>query len=133
MKTNLLKLTILFILFSFSCSSDDDKGSVTKATIEIKNTSNQPVSNITVYAYTQETWMVIGDDPFFADGQATSDNQGKAIFSNLEYPTAFNAINNNQNNFRFSAYYVLNNVNKTKMISINFNKGDNKTGTIILD
>lgn len=126
---------ILFLFLSLailsSCKKDEE--TITNAVITVKNGSNSPVSGMTVYAYTQSTWSVSGDNSFFADGQASSDSEGKAVFSNLEYPAAFMSTNNNQNNFRFSAHYSLNGVNKKKSISITFNKGDEKTGAIILN
>ena len=47
--------------------------------------------------------------------------------------TVFNDLNNNQNNFRFSAHYTLNGTSKKKVTAITFNKGEQKTATIILD
>lgn len=78
-------------------------------------------------------WDVIGDDALFAKGQSSSNKEGKAIFSNLEYPSVFNTLNNNQNNFRFSAHYSINNVNKKKVKAYTIKKGDQVELEIFLD
>jgi hypothetical protein len=138
MKANFFKATILaFVtILTISCSKDEEpkpETPITKATIILKKTNGDFVSNITVYAYDQDTWQTIGDNPTFADGQATSDTSGNAVFGNIEYPTTFNDINNNQNTFRFSAHYVLNGVNKKKVTAITFTKGEQKSLTVTLD
>ena len=140
MKLKFLKpLVIAFItVFTVSCSKDENNSSstqntITKATIVLKKTNGEVVTGISVYAYEQQTWQIMGDDPAFADGQAASDATGSAIFSNIEYPTTFTSLNNNQNNFRFSAHYSLNGVNKTKVTATTFNKGQQKIETVILD
>lgn len=76
---------------------------------------------------------MIGDDSLFANSQSTSTEAGKAVFSNLDSGTTFTEINNNQNNFRFSAHYTKNKVPKTKFISLTLKKGEHKTALIILD
>lgn len=129
---------ILF-LFAFigilsACSSDDNStAKVTKATLALKDASGQSVSGITVYAYDQDTWEVIGDNPLFAEGQAASDANGNAIFNNIEYANSFNDINNNQNTFRFSAHYTLGGTAKTKVTAITFTKGEQKTESVTLN
>ncbi|ELV7526166.1 hypothetical protein QMU91_002391 [Flavobacterium psychrophilum] len=139
MKTNFFKATILTLItiFTISCSKDDDEKKVetpiTKATIILKKTNGDFVPGIVVYAYDQSKWQVTGDNPTFADGQASSDANGNAVFSNIEYTNSFNDLNNNQNTFRFSAHYSLNGVNKTKVTSITFTKGEQKTQNVILD
>ena len=132
------KLIFLFLSFAVlsACSSDDDStsdNSKTKATITLKNSSGDAVPNIVVYAYEQDTWEVIGDQPLFADFQASSDSQGIATFANITSQTNFNDINNNTNTFRFSAHYTLNGASKKKVIAITFKKGDTKSETIILN
>ena len=86
-----------------------------------------------MYVYDEDKWEMMGDSPNMATGQAASDENGVARFSNLEYPTVFNQINNNQNTMRFSAHYSLNGVNKTKVKAITFSKGDSKSTTLYLD
>lgn len=131
MKKALFAFAAFTTIAALSCKKSDTTTS-TKATITV-NSAKGPVSGMTVYAYTEETWSVIGDNPQFAEGQATSNASGIATFNNLEYPTAFNSINNNQNNFRFSVHYTLNNTDKTKYISITVAKGSSVTGTILLN
>lgn len=140
MKLNFLKSSILALIttFTISCSKDEDKPTesvlpVTKATIVLKKTNGDFASGITIYAYDQSKWGVTGDNPTFANGQAASDTSGNAVFSNIEYTNVFNDLNNNQNNFRFSAHYTLNGTSKKKVATITFNKGEQKTATIILD
>lgn len=130
------KLLLLFCSFALltSCSKDDEtKDLTTSAEITLKNSSNAAVSGMTVYAYDQTTWEMIGDDVLFAKFQSTSNEEGKAIFSNLDSGTTFNDLNNNQNNFRFSVHYSKAGAAKAKFISITVKKGENKTGLIILD
>ena len=140
MKPNFLKTALLVVvtIFSISCSKDDDEkqtveSTITKATLVLKKTNGDFVPGIVVYAYDQDTWQVMGDNTNFADGQASSDANGNAVFSNIEYPTSFNDVNNNQNTFRFSAHYSLNGVDKTKVTAITFKKGEQKTQTVLLD
>ena len=116
----------------FSCSKNGDSPT-TKATILLTTSSGKPASGITVYAFDQDKWSIIGDDPLFADGSAASDTSGKAIFTNIEYTNVFNAINNNQNTFRFSAHYSIGGVNKTKVSAVTFVKGDQKTISLQLN
>lgn len=128
-----LRLTILAmtVLLSFnSCSKDDSNK--TNATIKVTD-SKGPVSGIVVYVYEETQWSVIGDDPQFAQGQASTNSDGVATFSNLEYNLVFNGINNNQNTMRFSAHYTINGVKKTKVTAITFSKGDSKTGSLYLN
>ncbi len=133
MKT-LLKTALALTLFLSlsSCSKDEVPATVTNAKIMVID-SNGPVSGMVVYVYDETTWNVIGDDILFAKGQAVTDAIGQAIFPNVEYTTAFNDINNNQNTMRFSAHYTKDGVEKTKVTAISFTKGESKTGTILLD
>jgi hypothetical protein len=138
MKTNFYKATLFAFLtvLVISCSKDDDnevEKSITSASLILKKSNGDLVAGISVYAYDQDIWQLIGDNTNFANGQSASDANGNAAFSNLEYPTIFNDINNNQHTFRFSAHYSLNGVNKKKVTTITFQKGDQKTQNITLD
>ncbi|SHG63377.1 hypothetical protein SAMN05444372_10840 [Flavobacterium micromati] len=127
-------VAVALILSLNSCSKDDDESTDSKTNAKITVTdANGPVSGMVVYVYDQSTWGVIGDEPNFANGQVSTDKQGIATFSNLEYTNIFNEINNNQNNMRFSAHYSLKGVKKTKVITITFNKGESKTGALLLN
>lgn len=132
-----LIIALLAISLLYFCKKEEEPASepivITNVVISLKNNNNEAVSGITVYAYTQDTWQTIGDNPLHAQGEVTSNAEGKAFFSNIEYPNAFHDLNNNQNNFRFSAHYSLGGSNKKKVISITFNKGDSKSGEIVLD
>ena len=133
---NLIKKSVfaLGLLATLSACSGDDSTEAAKTSATITVTSAQgPVANMVVYVYDETQWSVIGDNPNFAQGQASTDEQGNATFSNLEYPAVFHDINNHQNTMRFSAHYALNNVQKTKVVAITFNKGEQKTGMLHLD
>lgn len=132
---NILRLPIiaLTLLLVISCSSDDEKvAKITSAKIVVKD-ENGPVSNLVVYAFDETTWDVIGNDPSFANGQAATDSDGVATFANLEYPTTFNSINNNQNTFHFAVHYSTTQQSITSYIALTFTKGESKTGTINLN
>jgi hypothetical protein len=130
-------ITIIFLIGTLiSCSSDDDgneQDNVTSARITVQNSNGGTESGIVVYAYDESTWSVIGDDPMFADFQASSGNDGIATFTNLTTDLTFNELSNNTQTFRFSAHYTLNGNATTKVKAITFNLGDDKTDTIILD
>lgn len=124
------------VLLSISCSKNDDQAigtSITSGVITLKKANGDFVEGIVVYAYEEGSWNVTGDTALFADGQASSDSNGRALFSNLEYPNAFTQLNNFQNTFRFSAHYKINGVNKKKVKAITFKKGEQKNDEIILD
>lgn len=128
----------LFLLIGtlIACSSDDDSGSndtVTSIELTLEDTNGDPVSGIVVYAYDEDTWSVIGDDPQFADFQASSDSNGVATFSNLTTDLNFSELNNFTQTFRFSAYYTINGNETNKVTAISFNRGDDKTQTVTLD
>jgi len=136
-QNNELNLLALAVVLAFSSCKKDEKDeptpkTVTNAKITL-NSANGPVEGITVYVYDEDKWEIMGDSPNMATGQAASDENGVARFSNLEYPTVFNQINNNQNTMRFSAHYSLNGVNKTKVKAITFSKGDSKSSSLYLD
>ena len=132
------KILLLFLTIGVltSCSSDDDNSSednTTSAKITLQNSNGDPQSGIIVYAYNETTWQVIGDDPFFADFQVASGNNGNAKFSNLTTDATFSELNNFTQTYRFSVHYTLNGTDKTKVKAISFNLGDHKSETIILD
>lgn len=135
---SILKLAFILTLVIAinSCKKDSDIGpkatAKTNATISLKD-SKGPVSNMTVYVFKEDTWKMMGNDPFFATGEAASDTKGNAVFSNLEYLNVFTSLNNNLNTMRFSVHYSKNGVNKTKFIAITIEKGESKTGTLFLD
>ena len=138
MKLNFFKISLFLFLvvFTFSCSKDEETKvalPITSATIVLKNLAGAPVSGIVVYAYNQSKFETLGDKKEFADGQAASDANGNAVFANIEYPTVFNDLNNNQNVFRFSAHYRLNGFDKQKVTAITFIKGEQKTQTVVLN
>ena len=130
------KLFFFFLSFAVltACSNDDStSSSKTKATIVLTDASGTAVPNVVVYAYTEDTWEVIGDNPLFADFQVASDSEGNAIFNDIFSDGSFNSINNNTNTFRFSVRYTLNGNNKTKFVAVTFKKGDTKTQALILN
>ncbi len=130
------KILFLFLTLGLitACSSDDSSSdNATSATINLKDASGNPLPNVVVYAYSEVTWEMMGDEPFFSDFQASSDSQGKAVFESIDSETIFHDINNYQNTFRFSAHYTLGGVEKTKVVAITFKKGNNKTETLTLN
>jgi|TARA_B110000014_G_C19749899_1_gene390789 hypothetical protein len=134
MKNFLLLFLTIGILTS--CSSDDDNNTednVTSAKITLTNSNIDTQSGIVVYAYNESTWSVIGDDPFFADFEVATDNDGIATFSNLTTDTTFNELSNFTQTYRFSVHYSLNGTDKIKVKEISFDLGDDKIDTIILD
>lgn len=135
MKTKFIFLLITLGFLTTSCSKDEDSSNsnVTSAKIKLTNASGQPVVNIVVYAYDESTWEVIGNQSQFADFQSSSDSNGEAFFANLHSEIRFSEINNYIQTFRFSVSYTLNGVPKNKVKAITFNRGDNKTDTIVLD
>lgn len=130
-------LLLVAIVTIVACKKDDEESSKssnhTSAVISLEDSSGDPVSNVVVYAYDENTWQVIGDDPFFADFESASDASGIAEFSNLESPTRFNTVTNNTHTFRFSAHYSINGSDRVEVVAITFDKGERKTGKIILD
>lgn len=132
------KMFTLFLLIGtlIACSSDDDSGSndtITSLELTLEDTNGDPVSGIVVYAYDEDTWSVIGDDPQFADFQASSDSNGVATFSNLTTDLNFTELNNFTQTFRFSTYYTINGNDINKVTAISFNRGDDKTQIVTLD
>lgn len=128
----ILLLSISILMFA-SCSKDDDNTTtVTNATVILKNASGQPVSGITVYSYSEDSWLVDGDNSFFSNQNVISNAEGKSTFSNLEYTGTF-FPNEDQETYRFSAHYTLNGVNKKKAVGLTFNKGEAKTVNITID
>jgi hypothetical protein len=133
-KIFLLLLTIGMIT---SCSSDDDNSNtedkVTSVAITLKKTTGEAVAGMMVYAYSEPTWDVIGDDPLFADFAVASDNNGVATFTDLTTATTFTEITNFTHTYRFSVHYSMDGTDKTKVKAISFGLGDDKTDTQILD
>lgn len=137
---NIKRLLIITILgLTFSCSKTESSSSssttsttttTTKMTIFL-NSVNGAVKDIDVYAYNQSTYSQFGDNTAKANGKATSDASGNAVFANIEYNGTFD--NSTTNNFTFSAHYLANGVPKTKSISKVITKGSVSTLTIILD
>lgn len=132
-----MKSKIILFLFAailMSCSSDDNApDTVTSMKLTLRSASLTPASNISVYAYDQTTWQVIGNNPLFADYETASGSDGVATFSNLYSELTFNELSNFTQTFRFSASYSINGTNRTKVLAVTFNQGDKKTEVLILD
>ena len=131
------KLFILILTLGLltSCSTDDSNSDneITKASIHILNSNNEPLKGITVYAFNENTWSTIGNDPRFANFEASSDENGIATFSNLNSDIVFNDLTNYTQNYRFTVHYDQDGEDKSKMIAITFEKGDTKSDKIILN
>ena len=125
-------MLLMITLLTFSCSSDDDEGTTqTKATITVLDENGDAVNGMSVYAYKEDTWTTIGDNPSFSDKTVSTDSNGKAVFNIDDIHMIF-AIND-QANVHFSAHYTLDGIDKTKVTSITFSKEDEKTGTLTLN
>lgn len=128
--------TICAFLVLASCDKDDVLNQITFPSktgvkITLKNTSDQVVSGVSVYAYTNEIYTAGGDNTANTNETIVSNSEGKANFNNIEYANTFS--NNNAQSYQFSAHYTLNSVAKTKVVPLNLNQGEVKNLTIILD
>ena len=128
--------TICVFLTLASCEKDEILNQITFPTktgvkITLKNTSDQFVSGISVYAYTNEVYATNGDNTANANQTIISNTEGKANFSNIEYANTFSGTN--IQSYQFSAHYTLNSVAKTKVVPLTLNQGEVKNLTIILD
>lgn len=133
-KITMKKTIILFLTLGIfiACSKDENPSFVSeiaKATIILKDVNGNRVPNIPVYAYEEFNWIVNGEDPFYANYTKVSNVEGEAFFSDIN----FNETNDSQLTFVFFAHYTLEGINKTKGVSVTFNRGSNKTETLILD
>ena len=126
-KLLILSLGLLLLTVS-SCSKEKDP---TIANIILTDSAGMHVSGITVFAYDSGTWNAFGDNEFFADKTVSSDAHGQCRFELDDIINLF--AFDSQETIYFSAHYSINSVNKQKYISITFKKGQEKTGTIILD
>jgi len=133
MKSKILMLLMMITLITFSCSSDDDEGTTTqtKATITVLDENGDVVNGMSVYAYKENTWITIGDDPLFSDKTVSTGGNGKAVFNIDDIHMIF--ATSDQENVHFSVHYTLSGVDKTKVTSITFSKEDEKTATLTLN
>lgn len=117
-----------------SCGEDDPAvDTITTAPITLQNPSGVPQAGVKVYAYNEITWIVNNDNPNNANFEVTSGSNGIAVFENITSDLVFNVVNEFTQSFRFSAHYTINGVAKTKVISIPFVRGDDKSGVIIFN
>ena len=130
MKSKLIMLLVMTLMI-VSCSKDEEEKQTTKATITVKDASGDAVNGMSVYAYTENTWTTIGDDPFFADKTVSTDSNGKAVFIIDDFHMIF-AVDT-QENIHFSAHYNLGGVDKIKTTSITFSEEDQKSATLNLN
>lgn len=128
-----LGIALFGLFISISSCEKEEEDEITSLVLTLTDTNNNPVSGVVVYAYDENTWAIIGDDPLFADFQAASNSSGIATFPDLTSATRFSSLNNNTHTFRFSAHYSVNGVNRYKVTAISFVLGDDKSQTVILD
>jgi len=142
LKTSNIKMKKFLLLFlsigiMAACSSDDDSSgsndNVTSAEITLLDANSDLVSGMTVYAYSESTWEVIGNDTFFADFQAASNSEGIATFSDLTTDTEFNELTNYTHTYRFVVNYSIDGTDTSKVLPITFELGDDISETITLD
>ena len=114
-----------------SCSKDEEEKQTTKATITVKDASGDAVNGMSVYAYKENTWTTIGDDPLFADKTVSTDNSGNAVFIIDDFHMIFDI--DTQENIHFSVHYNLGGVDKIKTTSITFSEEDQKSATLNLN
>lgn len=133
------KIKLILILFLanailISCSKEEGDLIITTATtanITVLDEYDEAVVGMNVYAYTNDTWTIVGDKPHFAEGMETTDNNGTALFLLDDIPNIF--VFDQQEIIHFSIHYTLDDLEKTNYTSIIFSEGDDKSATIIMD
>lgn len=132
-----IKLILMLLIASailISCTKEDGDEIITNATtanITILDVNNEVAAGILVYAYTNDTWTIVGDKPHFAEETEMTDNTGTAFFLLDDIPNIF--VFDSQEIIHFSVHYTLNGLEKTNYTSMTFSEGDDKSATIIMD
>lgn len=138
-KVNFTKIKLILILILansilISCSKEDDDVIITTATtanITVLDEYDEAVAEINVYAYTNDTWTIVGDIPHFAEGMEKTDNNGIAFFLIDDIPNIF--VFDSQEIIYFSVHYTIDDLEKTNYTSMTFNEGSVNSATIIMD
>ncbi|HWJ28322.1 MAG TPA: hypothetical protein VNS32_17385 [Flavisolibacter sp.] len=123
-------LSILTLLFLFSCSKKDSSSNVsdTKLKLTITNNLNNPVSGAIVRLYATANDLLNQANPIGAS--ATTDYQGQVTFSGLSaskyYWLAQNGCANNVNDYVTSGENLNSGITNTARITIK------ETGTLVL-
>ena len=131
---NKLKIsTYLFILTFFvgittfsSCT--DPVMSKTTVEITVKDAIGNK-SNWTVYQINDTKFNLYGSQIIFKDQQSVTDNNGLATFEidNLDFATG------GQRTYYYFVQYLIGGVSKSKNIGITLSKGDQKSGTLLMN
>ena len=131
MKKHILLLLILTLSLN-SCIKRDDKGD-TIANITLYNNNNNLLSGWKVYAFTDEHLRLYGSDRTFADKTVVTDSNGVAKFILNDIQGLF-SNGTRQETLHFYVYYTIGTSSTvyTSHVSITFEEGDMKSGTITL-
>jgi len=132
MKSKLLMLLMISVML-VSCKKDEEETPQKQTTAEITvlSATNEAVDGVSVYAYKENTWTIIGDNPVFSDKTVATDASGKAMFLVDDIHMIFSM--DTQANLHFSVHYNIGGVDKTKTTAITFVQGDQKSASIKLD
>jgi hypothetical protein len=133
-KIKLLLMLLITNTILISCTKEDNDEIITNATtanITVLDVNNEVAAGIQVYAYTNDTWTIVGDKPHFAEETEMTDNRGSAFFLLDNIPNIF--VFDSQEIIHFSVHYTLNGLEKTNYTSMTFSEGYDKSATIIMD
>lgn len=120
---------ILLLTTAVGSCKKADENTQTKVNIVVKDAIGITRSNFTVYQIDDQRWNSFGDDPFFADQQSVTDNNGLATFeiNKAEF------TGGGQKTYYFFCTYSIAGVNKKKDVGITLKKGDTQSGTLVLN
>ena len=132
MKKYILLLFVLTISFT-SCKKINGVGD-TIANITLYNSNNHLLSGWKVYAFTDEHLRLYGSDRTFADKTVVTDSNGVAKFILDDIQGLF-SNGTRQETLHFYVYYTIGTGSTvyTSHVSITFEEGDTKSGTITLN
>ena len=132
MKKHILFLFVLTISFN-SCKKMKEAGD-TIANITLYDRNNDLLSGWKVYAFTDEHLRLYGSDRTFADKTVVTDSNGVAKFILNDIQGLF-SNGTRQETLHFYVYYTIGTGSTvyTCHVSITFEEGDTKSGTITLN
>ena len=132
MKKYILFLFVLTISFN-SCKKMKEAGD-TIANITLYDRNNDLLSGWKVYAFTDEHLRLYGSDRTFADKTVVTDSNGVAKFILNDIQGLF-SNGTRQETLHFYVYYTIGTGSTvyTSHVSITFEEGDTKSGTITLN
>lgn len=133
MKSDSLTLFFIVALTVFtSCNKKEDDVKIeTSATIIVVDTDNKPISGMPVYGYTNDTWVMFGDELQFAQKNVVTESDGRAHFILDDIIGLFDVVS--QETLFFTTHYIISGEHKTAIVAITIKEGENKSATIILN